>query len=172
MYWVLRGNRSPNSSGLPKLKPDVRDFKDSEAGQRETHPSSDLPRAGLVFEMGNLLLSPGSLWQVGIGGTTREKDISFSICTHVCACLSMKEAQRQCPEKDVQLAIKQDQPGRGMAQKEKGPQGSVTWHSAHWIIFLGLNFPVCERAVGLVLWFVFEACIALISRPWNQCNGL
>jgi hypothetical protein len=71
LYWVLRGNHSPNSSGPPKLKPDVRDFKDWEAGQRETHPSSDLPRAGLAFEMGNLLLSPG---QFGAGWGWRDNE--------------------------------------------------------------------------------------------------
>lgn len=96
---------SPNSSGPPKLKPDVRDFKGSKAGQRETRPISDLPRAGLGFEMGNLLLSPG---QFGAGSGWRGNE----------------------GRGHQQLSIKQGQTGRGMAQKERGSEGSVTWPSA------------------------------------------
>lgn len=69
LYWVLRGNCPPNSSVPPKLKPDVRDFKDSEPGQKLTRLDSDLPRAGLDFEMGNPWLSPG---QSGAGRGWRD----------------------------------------------------------------------------------------------------
>lgn len=77
LYWVLRGNHSPNSSGPPKLKPDVRDFKDSEAGQREKHtPALIFQEQGWALKWETCHCHGGSLGQVGVGGTMREEDIS------------------------------------------------------------------------------------------------
>lgn len=104
LYWVLRDNCPPNSSVSPKLKPDVRDFKDSEPGQKLTRLNSDLPRAGLDFEMGNLWLSPG---QSRAGWGWRDNEGKRTLA-------------------NVQLTIKQGQSGRGMGQKEKGPERNVT----------------------------------------------